>query len=140
MIRSSLGFVFSTDLSEVLLITKQRPVAHKDKLNGLGGKCLLRETTRHCMVRELEEEAGIFIPSRSWKKYAHLKWDEWRVDIFAAVYKGAPTDIQTITTDPVAWYSTTTLPAHVVSNLRWLIPLAHDALTDEIPPVVRVNY
>lgn len=140
MIRSSLGFVFSPDLSKVLLITKQRPVAHKDKLNGLGGKCLPRETTRHCMVRELEEEAGIFIPSKSWKKYAHLQWDEWQVDIFTAMYEGAPTDIRTTATDPVAWYSATTLPIHVVSNLHWLIPLAQDTLTAKTPPFVRVNY
>jgi 8-oxo-dGTP diphosphatase len=55
-----LGFAFSRDGEEIVLINKNRPEWQKGKLNGIGGKI---EPEDNCpndaMIREFKEETGV---------------------------------------------------------------------------------
>ena len=54
-----LGFYFSTDLSNVLLIRKTQPWYQVNRFNGVGGKIEAGETADEAMRREAFEECGI---------------------------------------------------------------------------------
>jgi 8-oxo-dGTP diphosphatase len=58
---ATLGYVFSSDGSKVLMIHRNRRAndAHLGKYNGLGGKLHADEDVVACMRREIREEAGI---------------------------------------------------------------------------------
>jgi hypothetical protein len=47
---------------------------------------------------------------------------------------------QAQTDETIAWYLVQRLPLNVISNLRWLIPLAIDVMTKESPPQVSIRY
>lgn len=66
MTRYVLGFVFSEDLSKLLLIRKTHPKEQYGKLNGLGGVIKHAERTGQAMSREFREECGIHVPEKYW--------------------------------------------------------------------------
>jgi 8-oxo-dGTP diphosphatase len=134
LIQSTLGFVFTPDYQQVLLIRKDKPAFHKNKLNGLGGKCEGNETAQECIRREVIEEAGIEIPANSWRTITTLTWKEWYVDVFAAIYSGK---IDISLPEDVKWYPVRNLPDNIITNLMWLIPLCVDIFTNPHPPVVK---
>jgi 8-oxo-dGTP pyrophosphatase MutT (NUDIX family) len=140
MIHSTLGFIYAPDFDQVLLIKKQRPAFHKDKLNGLGGKCEAEESGPDCVAREVEEECGLVIPAQDWKKVGVMSWEEWHVEIFVTIYQGEKKNAKTLTEDEVRWYPTHPLPLNVLTNLPWLIPLGIDYLTNDLPPTVEITY
>lgn len=57
----TLGYIFSEDRRQVLLIHRNRRSddAHLGKYNGLGGKLHADEDVLACMQREIREEAGL---------------------------------------------------------------------------------
>ena len=57
----TLGYILSPDGTKVLLVHRnaRKDDQHLGKYNGLGGKMLANEDVQTCMVREIEEEAGI---------------------------------------------------------------------------------
>lgn len=57
----TVGFILSTCRRRVLLLKKDRPAQHKDKLNGIGGKIEPPETQLACIKRECQEETGLII-------------------------------------------------------------------------------
>jgi len=79
-IRYCLGFAFSYDLGNVLLIVKNRPIWQAGLLNGIGGKAEDGETTHDAMVRECEEETGLTIDT--WNPFAQIKGDGFVIDCF----------------------------------------------------------
>jgi 8-oxo-dGTP diphosphatase len=140
MIRSTLGFIYTPQLDKVLLIKKQKPAFHKNKLNGLGGKCDGKESYRKCLSREVLEESGLEIPQAQWHKMGVLSWDEWHVEIFAAILKEKEKHTSMMKTNEVAWYSTKHIPSNVIENLHWLIPLGIYCVTNKTPPVLKIVY
>jgi 8-oxo-dGTP diphosphatase len=60
-ILATLGYVFSPDGTEVLMVHRNRRShdTHLGKYNGLGGKLHVDEDVVACMRREVREEAGI---------------------------------------------------------------------------------
>jgi len=62
MIDYVLGFFFSPDLSQVVLIQKNRPAEQLGKLNGVGGRVEENELPHSAMAREFKEEAGLEVP------------------------------------------------------------------------------
>jgi 8-oxo-dGTP diphosphatase len=128
MIRSTLGFIFNTDLSKVLLIHKLSPEWQKGKVNGLGGKCEENETCYQCITREVQEETGLFIPSSQWKKVAEIHSSTWYVDVMTCIYSGKETDAKSMEKQTIEWFPLSQLPSNIMSNLSWLIPLCKDAL------------
>lgn len=140
IVKATVGFVFTPDFSQVLLITKNRPPWQAGLINGLGGKCEVGESTIQCVARETFEEANLQIEPRHWRFITDITSAEWRVDFFAAVFDGHMNQAQAQTDELIAWYLVQRLPLNVISNLRWLIPLAVDVMTKESPPQVSIRY
>lgn len=58
---ATLGYILSPDRKKTLLVhrNKRKDDQHLGKYNGLGGKMEPNEDIFQCLVREIEEEAGI---------------------------------------------------------------------------------
>lgn len=82
MKRYVLGFLFSSDLNDVLLIQKTHPAQQAGKWNGLGGAIAEGETPEAAMTREFKEESGVHVPE--WMKVGRLYGPTYEVFIFAA--------------------------------------------------------
>lgn len=82
--RYCVGYVLSPDLSDVVLIRKNRPEWQKGLLNGVGGRLQDGEDSLHGMARECREEAGLDIAI--WRRLARLEfplavvWFFWTID------------------------------------------------------------
>lgn len=53
------GFAFSLDKKEIVLIEKIKPLWQKGLLNGIGGKIEEGEQPMNAMIREFREETGV---------------------------------------------------------------------------------
>mgnify|MGYP003394468042 CR=1 FL=1 len=128
----TVGFIFNADLSRVALETKTHPEWQKDKQNGIGGKIEEGETPLACMVREAKEEVGIITKESDWLFFINLERasNDASVDFFAYRHTGDESDVKTMTDEVVSWYDVGTLPPTVVSNLRFMIPMAIEKLKD----------
>jgi len=123
-----LGFMFDPRGLVCALIRKNKPAWQKGKLNGVGGKIEPGETPIDAMVREFQEEAGIFVPADRWTKFCRLQWSGGVVHVFKSF--GTLGGITSMTDEHVdVWSIPETLTQSdesLVSNLRWLIPMALD--------------
>ncbi|MEP7167134.1 MAG: NUDIX domain-containing protein [Candidatus Woesebacteria bacterium] len=136
MKRWTLGFVFTTDFSRVLLIHKEHPASQAGKWNGLGGKYEIGENAQECIAREVEEESQLRISALTWRDIGKVHGEEWEMDILTAVYLGDADTAQTMTDEKVAWFPIHALPEETKHNLQWMIPLCIDALKkDEIEKI-----
>lgn len=85
MINYVLGFAFSPDHKQVLLIKKENPPWQRGLFNGVGGKVLDTETVLSAIVREFEEETGISTIFGQWTPVAEMgREGEWRCVVFKA--------------------------------------------------------
>lgn len=119
------GFAFSKDFQEVLLIKKSKPEWQAGRSNGIGGKIEDGETAEQAMVREFKEECDISTQESQWRKYALLEcFDGSKVWCFEAAM-----DIEhfsTLTDEQVRIWDIKAVMGskRVIHNLKWLIPLA----------------
>jgi 8-oxo-dGTP diphosphatase len=128
-----LGFLFSPDLSRVVLIRKERPQWQAGKLNGVGGKVDPGEDAYTAMVREFREETGLTEPS--WIQYATIggpdaaknHTSEFKLTVFYATSAYYDT-VTSITDEKVGFYSVDRLMEDTgtvtVPNVRWLVQMA----------------
>ena len=132
------GFVFSKDGSQVALINKLKPEWQKGKLNAIGGKVEALEVmdiVKHiesptdAMVREFEEETGVFIPPGEWKYRVRLFTPgEFEVFFFAA-FDDIVFEVKTKEAEEVSIFKVTNIlngEYPIIPNLKWLIPLCQD--------------
>ncbi len=68
------GFLFDYDHSNVLLVYKKRPPWQVGKYNGIGGKVDKGENHYHAMVREFQEETGLYF--NAWKPLVTMQYSE----------------------------------------------------------------
>lgn len=120
-----LGFAISSDLSQVLLIEKARPVWQKGKLNGVGGKVEVGERPMDAMAREFWEETGTPTDSSNWKRFATLRGDWGSVHCYfthAVDFRGRK---YVETDEPVCIIDVRHLDqVDTIPNVRWLVPMA----------------
>jgi len=115
------GFMFSEDKRSVALIRKNRPEWQKGKWNGIGGHVEPKENSHEAMIREFEEETGVW--TRSWDHFCSLH-GPWGVVRFYRT-TGDLTKLRSMTDEGIG-----TFPAmyvqreNIVPNLAWLIPMA----------------
>ena len=119
---------------------KNRPDWQKGKLNGIGGHIDEGESNIECIVREAEEETGLTTSPSDWKHAATLGGPDWNMDVFSLVCRGNEADVKTCTDEKVSWYDIECLPSNVITNVRWLVPLALDKLQDNQLGTVVVRY
>ena len=120
------GFLFSEDMNQVILIKKKRPDWQNGKYNGVGGHIEENETPKEAMIREYEEEAGKRV--EEWTHYVTLENTGWKVYFFFAVDNTAFLESETKTDEDIFRAISTNLPTNVIPNLRWLIPICCDNL------------
>ena len=120
--RFCVGYLFSPDLTKVVLIRKNRPDWQATKLNGVGGKLQDGETPLRGMQREFLEETGL--EHWDWEPLARLEFDEAVVWFFWG--KSCLYDLcETKTDEGVGIYKIGLLSTlELVPNSRWLIPMA----------------
>lgn len=125
-LRGTLGFIFTPELDQVLLILKNRPEFAAGKFNGIGGKHELGETDQACLSREVREETGLAIDASAWQTVAHVQWPDWDGGLLTTVWSGGLAAANSLTDEPVSWHRLDTLPKNCIPNLFWMIPLAKD--------------
>ncbi len=124
----TLGFVFDNKLEKVLLIHKQKPEWQKGKVNGVWGKYEMGETPEICIRRETTEETGLVIDEKNWIYVGTIYQEIGDCGILAAQYRGDLRDAISNENEEVEWFDINMLPANILSNVSWLIPLSLDKL------------
>lgn len=127
MIKYVLGFMFSPDKKQLLLIEKSHPDWQKGKLNGIGGKVKEGESCLDAMVREFSEEVGVQTEIEDWEQFARMKGKDWECDCFVSFndrisdYRQCEEELPVLidVSVPVA-------PGNAISNVNWLINMALD--------------
>lgn len=114
------GFLFTEDYGQVLLIKKNRPEWQKGRLNGVGGKIEKNESPEEAMRREFLEEAGVDV--RTWQEVLILGGIGWRVHFFRAFDTYAFNHTESKTDEAIFKAMTSGLPTYVIPNLHWIIP------------------
>ena len=134
-----LGFMFDFEKKNVLLIEKLSPEWQKGKLNGIGGKVEQGESPLLAMYREFEEETGMK-DTALWKKFCTFGDGlDYRVWCFFSF--GDITKAQQVEKERPVIYSSTDLPYEkMISNLKWLIPMAASGNIYEAHITERVHY
>jgi 8-oxo-dGTP diphosphatase len=131
------GFAFKKD--SVLLIKKTHPEWQAGHWNGIGGKVeRIDPAAKYAMAREFQEETGIKTKLQAWQPLVELNSHNWRVHFF----KAFDIDIfqaRTTTREEVGIFFMNALPIRVISNLRWLIPLAHQQNISMYPADTRLR-
>ncbi len=147
------SFAFSTDRQRVLLIRKNRPAWQAGKLNGVGGKMEPGETPHAAARREFREETGLDLAGSA---FAHILTLQGADDISIPAPPGAPapktawrghffrliTDIdqaRSITDEQLEIVPVNPLPAKMISNLHWIIPMLLDKWLEDGEYTVQVH-
>lgn len=140
MIEYVLGFCFTEDRSQVLLIHKNKEDWQLNKVNGIGGRIYSAETDRMAMSREFMEEADIEIGESDWEYTFTLTGPGWWVRMYRTF------------TDKVVGYqdremdegrvflcAVDALPNNIVNNLKWLVPFHADEFLFDKEWIINVN-
>jgi 8-oxo-dGTP diphosphatase len=118
-----LALLFTADRSRVVLLHRTRPAWQAGRVNALGGKLLPDEAPAAAARREVAEEAGVDVPL--WEEF--LVWHDAAYRMHAVrAFDDAALRARTREDQPVFLAEVQALPANVVDNLRWLVPLALD--------------
>lgn len=131
------GFLFSRDLTNVVLIRKLKPEWQRGKLNGVGGKIEPGETWLQAMGREFREEAGLVVAH--WRLFHVERFLNGTVVHFCCAV-GEPMRARTMTDEPVIVTDVRAgiTPFTAMYNLPYLIPMAQIILCqpEELRPVI----
>jgi 8-oxo-dGTP pyrophosphatase MutT (NUDIX family) len=126
------GFLFSPDRKNVVLIKKNRPDWQKDQFNGIGGHVEEYETAWEAMGREFNEETGVFFDR--WECFHVGKSiDDPSVTVsFFKAFDKVYERVCSMEDEAVEIVSVDSLKSiNLIYNLNWLIPLALDDQTFE---------
>lgn len=116
-----LGFLFSPNYEEVVLIKKLRPDWQKGLLNGVGGKAQNQETLKDAMKREFSEEAGLEISN--WEEVGVLDGKDYKVVVFTKTSSNLDL-IKAKTDEIVNVYKVSNInELKLVPGVNWLIPI-----------------
>jgi 8-oxo-dGTP pyrophosphatase MutT (NUDIX family) len=114
------GFLFSEDKQSVALIEKNHgPAVLIGKWNAIGGKIEDSEESIAAMRREFVEETGVG-KDLDWLRFLRLEGEDWSVDFYHAF---GNLRVEAQESEKVSWFTLRELP-NVVSNLKWIIPMA----------------
>ena len=130
------GFSFSCDLEDVILLKKNRPVWQAGRLNGVGGKIEPNESPLSAMQREFAEETGIVTKNDDWNPYVRLSgtvYDSaelFQIVFFWHIASGSLSLPKEMRDEQPVIIGVEEVSYHpdVIPNLRWLIPLARSCM------------
>ena len=118
-----LALLFTADGREIVLVRKTRPAWQAGRVNALGGKIHEGESVWDAARREVREEAGLDV--ERWEEFLVWRDPEYRLRVVRA-FDDAARRARTAEDQEVFLSRVSALPANVIDNLRWLIPLALD--------------
>ena len=118
-----LALLFTADAQEVVLARKVRPAWQAGRINALGGKLHDGEDLLDAARREVYEEAGVEV--EGWEEFLVWEDPEYRLRAVRA-FDDAARQARTAEDQEVLLARVDALPANVIDNLRWIIPLALD--------------
>ena len=106
-----------------MLMRRTRPSWQAGRVNALGGGIIDGESPATAAQREVREECGVDVAE--WTEV--LVWEdaEYRMHVMRAMSSRA-SEARTLEDQEVFLASVDALPANVIDNLRWLVPLALD--------------
>ncbi len=132
----SIGFMFTDDMKQVLLIHKNHgPLSVVGRWNGIGGHIEPDEKPIDCQVREFEEETGVKTHSTDWDLFTKLQGGDFIVHCFWGRSSRAVLHARTTTDEQVEIINTQrTGLQHIhnrplAPNLVWMIPFLRDETT-----------
>lgn len=118
-----LALLFTPDRAGVVLMHKTRPAWQAGRVNALGGKLHDGETPADAARREVREEAGVDVAG--WEEF--LVWEDPHYRMHAVrAFDPAAAAVRTAEDQEVFLAEVDALPAALIDNLRWLVPLALD--------------
>jgi 8-oxo-dGTP diphosphatase len=119
-----LALLYSADRRQVVLMRRTRPAWQAGRANALGGKLMVGESASTAARREVREECGVDVAE--WQEV--LVWEdaEYVMHVVRAVSDTA-LEARTQEDQEVFLADVNALPANVIDNLLWLVPLALDA-------------
>jgi 8-oxo-dGTP diphosphatase len=121
------GFLFTSDEDQVLLIRKRLPSWQAGRLNGIGGKIEAGETPLDALAREFKEEAGV--GGLTWENCAVHTGAGFCLHVFAAFNDFAFGAARAMTDEPIERiaFADIYLPrSDLISNLRVHVAIALD--------------
>lgn len=119
-----LALLYSADRRQIVLMRRTRPAWQAGRVNALGGRLVAGESAAMAARREVREECGVDVAE--WETV--LVWEdaEYVMHVMRAVSERAR-DARMLEDQEVFLADVDALPANVIDNLRWLVPLALDA-------------
>lgn len=121
----TLGIIIDDLTDEVLLVRKSRPEWQAGKYNFPGGKVEDDENVKDCMVRELIEETGIYVPEDRLRSICTIKNNGlWQVEVFAALYSSEYLHAECETDEKPYWARIDELPGDLVFDVPMLLHMA----------------
>jgi len=126
------GFMFNPSMDHLALVRKKRPPWQEGRLNAIGGEIAEGEEPLEAMVREFQEETGVF--HTEWEPTVILhKENVFEVHFFRAFSKRVY-EVRTIEDEAIELHPLTHLNAgpsfRTIPNLSWLVPMQLDLHLD----------
>jgi 8-oxo-dGTP diphosphatase len=120
-----IGSAYNKDRSKLVLIKKNRPTWQAGKLNFVGGKLENYDATPlDGIVREFNEETGVFIAPKEWKQFGVLAGPDYEITLFKT-FTDVVYNVQTVTDESIRIFDTNAIPFEsCIPNLSWLVPMS----------------
>jgi 8-oxo-dGTP pyrophosphatase MutT (NUDIX family) len=125
-----LGFIFSYDLKQVLLVNKRRPGWQEGKWNGIGGHIEKEEQYPYpAMKREIREEVdGLLFDPTAMEHRVTFTCPGGTVWVYKAMALRSCllSKVKSKTDEPVEWFRVERIgerPDDALDSIRWLVPL-----------------
>ena len=143
--RYTLGFIFSEDKQEVLLLKMNKPGKWNYGLvNGIGGHIEKNELFIDCMRRECKEETGTIINHWNFAGVydgSDYIGNEFKVFTYYAVIKKAYYTPFNSPEGDLSWYKVNDImKLSSVPNMKWMIPFCLDRINGDIHSVFNIKY
>lgn len=144
----SIGFMFTDDMKQVLLILKNHgPQCVVGRYNGIGGH--IEEDDLNSIgaqIREFYEETGVETTRQDWFKFTELVGEDFVVHCFYGLSSRAVLNAKTMTDEKIEIVncentgSMNIFNIPLAPNLVWWIPFLRDVSTKNHLCVVLANY
>jgi len=122
-IQYAMGFILSPDKKRVALICKNKPARLVGMLTGIGGHREQDESFIECLIREVEEEAGVITAEGEWLQFATVSTDEMYMPCYV-MYSDKIDDVRTMESEKVSIFNVNDLSdlilAPLALDLVWL--------------------
>jgi len=132
------GFLFNESRDNIVLIEKLKPAYQKGKLNGVGGKVEPGESPSTAMVREFQEEGGVWIGPHEWELFCEYSWKEdYKIYYYRCFNNDYYDMARTVEEEEITKIRVNTLEHYDrMHNLDFLIPLARNVEIDYTSPLI----